>query len=313
MLEAVGALLAIFRDNLLPVFLLMGLGYGLQRRFGLDMKTLSRVNIYVFVPALACWALSQAKLALVDLVRVFAFVMAIELAMYLIARIWARARGYSVGMSSAFACALMFYNSGNYGYPLIALLYGAKSAAVGLQAIVLATQNLSSYSLGQVIIRGPQMGVKKALIEYFKMPFAYAILIGLLLQQTPLKLPGFAMHTIELAAGGLVPIALLTLGAQLALVRWNRGMRSVATAATMRLVGGPVVAYALLKLFGVHGWMAEMLLISSAVPTAVNTTIMAIEFENEPEFAAQAVFVSTLLSSVTVAVVIFVARRLFGG
>lgn len=312
MLAALAALAAIFRDNLLPVFLLLAIGFVLQRRIGLDLKTLARVNLYVFVPALACYALSQAELALADLGRVVAFVLGLEALMFGLARIWGRLRGYPVGLGSAFACALMFYNSGNFGYPLMALLYGDGSRQLGLQAIVLATQNASLFTIGQVIIRGPKIGAGAALAEYFKMPFFYALLLGLALQQTAFELPAPVMKAIQLAAGGLVPLALLTLGAQLAQVRWGHAVRSVGAAAVGRLVGGPVLAYLLLRGLGWHGWVAEMLLISSAVPTAVNTSLLAIEADNEPDFAAQVVFVTTLASALTVAVTIYVARAVFG-
>ncbi|MBI2299196.1 MAG: AEC family transporter [Armatimonadetes bacterium] len=307
------ALAAIFRDNLLPLFLLMAAGFALQRRVGLDMKTLTRANLYVFVPALACYALSKAVLSAADLLRVFGFVVVLEVVMYGVARAWTALRGYPPGLAAAFALALMFYNSGNYGYPLIALLYGKDSAAVGLQAIVLATQNATLFSLGQVIMRHRAVGFRSALGEYFRMPFPYAVALGLLLQFKVVSLPGFALKTLESAAGGLVPVALMTLGAQLALVRWHHGVRSVVAATFARLVLGSVVAFGLLSAVGWRGPTAEMLLISSSVPTAVNTAILAVEHDSEPDFAAQVVFVTTLTSAATVGLTIFVARAVFGG
>lgn len=310
-MSGLAALAAIFGENILPLLLLIGLGFLLQRRFGLEMRTLSRLNLYLFVPALAVHALSHAELPLGNLFRVLAFVLTLQGCLYLLGRGWCRLRGYTAGLATAFPCALMFYNSGNFGYPLIALLFGAASPAVGLQAIVLATQNATVFSLGQVLIRGPQIGARKALLEYFKMPFPYAVLLGVLLQQTPLALPGFLEKTIKLAADGLVPVALSTLGAQLALVRWGGRVRCVTAAAVMRLAGGPMLAYLLLRLIGWQGLLAQVLLISSAVPTAVNTAILAIEFDNEPDFASQAVMVSTTASALTVTAVIYAAQRLF--
>ena len=304
-------LLPIFEQNILPLLLLIGTGFLVQKRIGLEMRTLSRLNMYIFVPALALNALSKAVLSTGDLVRVIAFVMTLQTALYLLGRGWGKLRGYPTSLGSAFCCSLMFYNSGNYGYPLIALLFGAASPAVGLQAIVLATQNATTFSAGQMIIRGPQIGLRKAAVEFLRMPFPYAVGLGILLQRTPLALPGPLDKAVELVADGLVPVALVTLGAQLALVRWSGRMRPVVLAALLRLIGGPMIALGLLLLLGWQGLLAQQLLISSTVPTAVNTTILAIEFDNEPEFASQAVMVSTLLSALTVTIFIQIARSLF--
>lgn len=311
MLETLGALLQIFGENILPLLLLIAAGFTLQRRLGLEMRTLSRLNMYLFVPCLALNALSKAKLSGTDLLRVVGFVMVLQFSLYLLGLTWGKLRRYPTSLRSAFCCSLMFYNSGNYGYPLIALLFGGASPAVGLQAIVLATQNATTFSFGQMIIRGPSIGLRRAALEFLRMPFPYAVALGLFLQQTGRVLPGPLDKAVELFADGLVPVALSTLGAQLALVRWSGRLRPVILAALLRLIGGPGLALGLLLLLRWDGLLAQQLLISSTVPTAVNTTILAIEFDNEPEFASQAVMVSTLLSALTVTVFIQLARVLF--
>ncbi len=310
-METARALATIFRDNILPLLLLMGLGFWLQRKMTLEMKTLSRLNVYIFVPALAIQALSHAELPLSSLFRVAGFVILLQTLLYGLAQGWSRLRGYPPGLTAAFTCATMFYNSGNYGYPLIALLFGASSPAVGCQAIVLAVQNATTFSLGQMLIRGPSIGARRALLEFLKMPFPYAIITGLTLQRTGWELPSVLAKTIEITAGGLVPVALTTLGAQLALVTANARVRAALMACCLRLLVGPLLALLLLLLLGWKGLLAQQLLISSTVPTAVNTTILAIEFDNEPEFAAQVVMLSTLSSAVTVTVFIHLARLIF--
>lgn len=311
MTEVLAQLALIFRDNLLPIFLLIGVGWWLERRFSLDMRTLSKINIYVFVPALALDKLTHAELPAAELAQVAGFVLGLQTLLYLAARGWSRLRGYSPELAAAFCCSAMFYNSGNYGLPLIALLFGLDSVAVGMQTIVLAVQNGTTWSVGAMVVAGPRQGVRQALLDYFRMPFPYALGLGLVLGQTGWRLPEPVDVTVGMAADALVPVALVTLGAQLGRVRLDRRLRSLAAAVVMRLAGGPLAALGLLWLLGWQGLLAQVLLISSAVPTAVNTTLLAIEFDNEPEFAAQAVMASTLLSGASVALVILLARAVF--
>jgi len=79
----------------------------------------------------------------------------------------------------------------------------------------------------------------------------------------------------------------------------------------MRLIGGPILAVILLKLFGAQGILAQALMISSSVPTSVNTALIAVEYNNRPDFASQAVMVSTLLSAITLTAVIYFAGIIF--
>jgi len=52
-------------------------------------------------------------------------------------------------------------------------------------------------------------------------------------------------------------------------------------------------------------------LISSGVPTAVNTALIAVDYDNCPGFASQTVLLSTLLCTLTLPAVIYTARILF--
>jgi predicted permease len=311
MVQVLTALVGIFRDNLLPVFCLMGLGYLVQVRLGLDMRTLVRLNLWIFVPALVIDRLSHARLPAGDLWRVVGFTLAVQAASFLACRGWARARHYSVGLAGAFTCAVIFYNSGNFGLPVMELVFGKGSPAVALQTIVLVVQNTTTFGLGQLIIRGPHIGWRRALVEYLKMPFLYAIALGLVLQRTGWQLPAPLARPIATAGDGLIPVALVTLGAQLGSITWHGSKRPVAAATLLRLVGGPLIAFCLLKLLGWHGLLAQQLLISAAVPSAINAALLAIEFDSEPDFAAQTVFVTTLLCALTVAVTILCARTFF--
>jgi predicted permease len=60
--------------------------------------------------------------------------------------------------------------------------------------------------------------------------------------------------------------------------------------------------------FGFHGQDATIMIVSSSFPTAVNTALIAHEFNADSHFAAAAVFYSTLLSMFTVTLLIAALR-----
>jgi len=57
---------------------------------------------------------------------------------------------------------------------------------------------------------------------------------------------------------------------------------------------------------------AELLIITAAVPTAVNTLLLTIETGGDFDFAADCVFRTTLLSPVTLTITIAIVRLSFG-
>src|SRR5690606_3629496 len=102
--------------------------------------------------------------------------------------------------------------------------------------------------------------------------------------------------------------ALLTLGVQLGQMSWKISrsiLFDVSISGLLRLVAGPLLAWLVTIMLNINGIFAAALIVSSAVPTSLSSVLLAVEFDNEKEFASQAVFVSTLISIVTVAIVIF--------
>src|SRR5690625_1204831 len=109
----------------------------------------------------------------------------------------------------------------------------------------------------------------------------------------------------------MIALALFTLGAQVAQLKLTSGLSTVYVSLVLRLLVGPLVALGLIFIFGINGITAQALLIASAMPSAVNTAVIAQEYENHPDLAAQIVLFSTLASAFTVSFVIYVARLLF--
>jgi predicted permease len=53
----------LFWERILPILLLVALGYSFQRRMRIDASTLNRVNLYLFVPALTLSRLAETPLS----------------------------------------------------------------------------------------------------------------------------------------------------------------------------------------------------------------------------------------------------------
>jgi predicted permease len=301
-------LFQIFVDVCLPILILIGLGWGLDRLFDFDLKTLVKLNLYLFVPAFILVRLSTSDLAGVIGLKVVAFTVSVILSMGAISWIVCAIRRLPPGERYAMKLSTMIYNCGNWGIPLMTLAFSELGAVV--QVFVLATMNLTGFSLGIFLANAGSSDRKGWFLPILKQPSPYAILIALILRalDNPLENVVFVWTPLSYLADGLVAFALLTLGVQLAKTRPPSPRGTLGITLFIRLIGGPLVATGLTWLFGFQGEIAAILIVGAAAPTAVNTALLAHEFKADHRFAAAAVLYSTLFAAVIVTALLAVLR-----
>tara|TARA_R110002096_G_scaffold126328_12_gene272997 strand:- start:3320 stop:4255 length:936 start_codon:yes stop_codon:yes gene_type:complete len=293
-------LFQIFIDVCLPILILAGLGWGLDRIFDIDLKSLVKLNIYLFVPAFILVRLSSSNLEGEIGLAVVGFTICIILTMGAASWLVCAARGIKPAERYSMKLSTMIYNSGNWGIPLMTLAFSELGGVI--QVFVLATMNLTSFSLGIFLANAGSSDRKGWFLPILKQPSPWAILIALTLRHfdNPAADIAFIWTPLNYLANALVAFALITLGVQLSKTKPPAIRGGLSYALIIRLVGGPLAAIALTKIFGFEGEMAAILIVGAASPTAVNTALLAHEFNADSRFAAAAVFYSTLAASITV-------------
>jgi predicted permease len=291
-------------DVLLPIFLIVLGGYAIQKRFRLDDRILVKLVFYLFTPSLLFTSLYRAPLSgeTFGFTLLFAFAIIGILALFSFPIAWVRRHRPS--LHAAFALSIMFYNSGNYGLPVIELAFAHSVAATSVQAIVMTVQSIVTFSVGVFLAGRTQSTARESAVRIGKYPIVYAVAAALAMKFLHVPVWDPLWVSIHGLAQALVPVALATLGMQLAHVRLSRRLIDVVISAFLRLIIGPLIAFALIRLFPFSPLVSRVLVVSTAMPTAVNTVLLAVEMKNEPEFASQAVMFSTLVSLVTVPAVI---------
>jgi predicted permease len=99
------------------------------------------------------------------------------------------------------------------------------------------------------------------------------------------------------------------MGMQLERAVMPRHPRAVAIAVTLSLVVGPIVGLGLSILLDFSGPARQAAILLASMPTAVVTTVLALEFDLDPGFATSAVFVSTMLSPFSLVLIIAYLQR----
>lgn len=127
----------------------------------------------------------------------------------------------------------------------------------------------------------------------------------------------FIWPALENFSNALVMIALFTLGVQLSRTPFQFFKRDVLVASFGRLVMGPGIALVCLWIYmSVLGYdlpavSAQVMFISAAVPSGVNTALIAAAMHYNADFATQIVVATTVLSAITLPGVIMLANILY--
>lgn len=310
-------MLAVFSDNILPVFFLIMLGFLLGKKVKLDPSVLTTLNFYIIVPSFMFVMLTETDFpANVGLILVAATLMLVINAS--LGMVISKVRSFDNVMSRSFASSLMFYNSGNIGIPLITLFFSdhqnksALGIALAVQISVLLVQNISMNTVGFILANHRSGSLKESIVKVFKMPIIYSIALALCLKYFSFDPQSLSIWpALVYAKDAMIAIALLTLGIQLASTSLRSLRADVFLSSALRLVGGPIAALIIIWFMRFDGIVAQAFLISSSVPTAVNTALIAIECKTNPEFASQTVMVSTVISAITLSGVIFLSQILY--
>jgi len=300
--------LHILLNNVLPLSVMIAIGVALQRAFSLDIKTLSKLNFYLFSPAIMFDLLYTTEISAGMVGSVLLFFVLFMGMQYAVLEAAVRIRGYEPGMRAAMRNSVLFYNSANYGIPLNQLAFAANPYTLSAQILIMMLQSLIPNTYGIYSVNAHKASGRAMLRTILSMPVIYVIPIAFLLRGYEVAIPPFLDTAVGYLSSAFIGTALITLGVQLGNMAWRITkplLADVGLSVLLRLALGPALAWVVVLLLGMDELLGAALIVSSAVPTSLSSVLLAVEFDNEPEFASQAVFVSTLLSIVSVTFVIW--------
>ena len=312
----------ILLHNILPIIFIISLGFLIGKKFNLDINPLTKLNFYIYVPSFIFIQIYSTKMPL-DVYKILIFAALLAVLNLFAASTISKLRGYNKPLKNAFINSITFYNSGNIGIPLITLIFSSfpyivsgktpyLTIALTTQVIILVVQNISTNTIGFFNAGKGSMHWLDSVKGILHMPTIYAVPLAFILKLMPYRLEDFPLWSAFIyLKDGLISIALITLGVQLSRTKFSFSNKDVYISNFVRLIGGALFAFLLIKVLGIRGIPAQALMISSALPTAVNTALIAVERNNEPDFACQAVMTATIFSSITLVFVIFVSRLIF--
>ena len=288
----------LFTENILPIILVAGVGFTLQRALRLNPRSLSRVIFYAFSPALIFSLLATTEIEANDILRMAGFSLLVVMCTGLLSWLISKIFHLPPLIAAAFILASTFMNAGNYGLSLNNFAFG--KLGLTWASIYFVTSATLMNSAGVYIATAGQTSPSKALRGLLKIPAIYAIMLALLIRVSGFSLPVPIWRSIDLLGSAAVPSMLILLGMQIAHAGLPQKKGLLVAVAGLRLLVSPIIAWVIAPLMGLDGVSRQAGILESAMPTAVLATVIATEFDVEPQYVTGAVFITTLLSPLTI-------------
>jgi predicted permease len=301
------ALLQIFTNNILPILLLSGAGFLLGSLLKLDSRPLGRVIFYILGPVLIFNLLTTSQLKVENILVMMGYSLTVMLVSGGVALLIGKLFRLEWPLLTIILLTTLFGNNGNYGLPLISFAFGEE--ALTYASIYFVTNSLMLYTLGVVIASLGHLKFKDALIGLLKVPAVYSILLALIFIYTGWKLPSPIQKTINLAADGAIPAMLILLGLELQKVEWTHKFKALSVPIFVRLILGPVVGLVVAMVYGLGTTLRNVGIIQGGMPSAVMTTILANEYKLDTSLVTAIVFISTILSPLTLTPLLYLLRN----
>jgi hypothetical protein len=297
-------LVPIFIDILVPVFVLVGVGYLLGPRLEIDARSLARSAYYVFAPAFIFQVLSKADLEADVVLRVVGSLALTSVIAGVAALALGRIFRRPAKVTAALILVAVYGNVGNFGLPVVTFAFGEE--ALPLAGVAFLTVNLLAFLIGVTAATWHRSSPLQALGTAFRTPALLVVLPAVLVNAGDVALPLFAERSIGLLADAMIPVMLMTLGIQLAAMGRPTIGFDVALGSSLRLLLAPALTAVFALVFGLDGTAAGITIVQSAMPAAVFTSIIAIEHDLMPELVTTTVLFTTVASALTLTAVLLI-------
>ena len=203
----------------------------------------------------------------------------------------------------------IFGNNVQLGVPIVQVSLGDAamptiSILIIFNVLLLWTLAIASVEFGKA--EGPMNWGKigRSMLKVFKNPVVLGIITGCAWGLTGLELPFFVAKTVDYIAASTTPMCLIVVGMGLAKHSFRQSLSKGTVITFFKIALQPALVWVLARLVGLGPVETHAVVLMAALPVAINVYLMATEFQSEEGAASNGIFVSTLLSSLGVPLVL---------
>ena len=289
-------------EVIFPVFFVIGVGYYLGKKnpkFDTNFITVFAGNIGT--PAMIFYTVTTTGITLNIFVHYFFYALIMIGGFALIGLILLFLLKKDLSMELP---PLILPNTGNMGIPICLFAYGTEG--LGIASAVASVIILFHFTLGIFLAKK-----KFSLDVVIKSPPVYAIIISVLFLFFKIQTPLFLENTTFLLTYATIFLVLMSLG--IALTKLKFSLKDSILLSLCRIILGPIIAFIIIYYFNLSGFAAGVLLIQSAMPSAILNYLVGSMYSPKKivDSIASTIVLSTIMSFFTIPIVVFFALKYF--
>ena len=289
-------------EVIFPVFFVIGVGYYLGKKNPkFDTNFITNFAGNIGTPAMIFYTVTTTGISLSIFTNYFVYALIMIGGFAVIGLIFLFLLKKDLSMELP---PLILPNTGNMGIPICLFAYGTQG--LGVASAIASVIILFHFTLGIFLAKK-----KFSLDIVIKSPPVYAIIISVIFLYFQIEPPLFLENTTFLLTYATIFLVLMSLG--IALTRFKFSLRNSILLSLCRVILGPLIAFIIIYNFDLSGFAAGVLLIQSAMPSAILNYLVGSMYSPKKvvDNIASTIVVSTVMSFATIPVVVFFALKYF--
>lgn len=301
-------------ETIVPIVLVMLLGYGLYKRGFLQTAFLNGLNQFVYwlaLPALIVRSLLAEQWIWQGVAPIFGILVISSVITFLLGWLVVRVMKTPAPGTASFLQGVYRGNLALIGLPLLLFLGEGKSELTIIGILVLSPSILS-YNVTSVLLfarltgapQGKSASWLKTLLGLRTNPLILATLLGFFLSFTVGTPHPIFTRFLDLVGGTAAPLALLAIGATMATVALSKEILLPTLATALKVAVLPLLAWVGGSLADLPQHQMFILLLFAACPTAAASAILAKQMGGDEKMASCIVALSTAFSMIPLGIIV---------
>ena len=289
-------------EVIFPVFFVIGIGYYLGKNNpNIDTNFITSFAGNIGTPAMIFYTVTTTGITLTVFIHYFTYALIMIGGFAIIGLILLFFLNKDLSMELP---PLILPNTGNMGVPICLFAYGTQG--LGVASAIASVIILFHFTLGVFLAKK-----KFSFDVVLKSPPVYAIIVSVLFLYFKIDTPLFLENTTFLLTYATIFLVLMSLG--IALTRFKFSLKNSIILSLCRVVVGPIIAFIIIYYFELSGFAAGVLLIQSAMPSAILNYLVGSMYspKNIVDSIASTIVVSTLMSFITIPIIVYIALSYF--
>ena len=301
-------------NTVLPLLLLMSLGFGCRKMGLLNdslVKGINQLIFKLFLPVNLCNSVMNTPYDTVvsgkAVILIVGGLFALFLSLFFISPLLEKDRKKAGVIIQG--CARSNYAF--FGIPLVAMLFPGQDTSL---AALLVVATVPVYNVMSVIALsifcGGEIKWRRILLNILKNPLIIGTVLGYALWMLKIQPPSFLKTTMSDISKLSTPLALFTLGGAIQFASAKAHVKQLIIGVMGKLVISPLIFLSIAIAIGIRDIALACVLISFGAPTAVSSFPMAQLMGGDTELAAEQVAFSSTFSIITTFLFVFALKSL---